>query len=556
MVYRSMYRQFRPQVFSEMAGQNHITRTLSNALNRGQLSHAYLFCGPRGTGKTTAAKIMARAMNCEQYPASEPCGDCNSCKNIGAGISIDVVEMDAASNRGIDEIRDLREKTRYSSGESRYKVYIIDEAHMLTTEACNAFLKTLEDPPQNVVFILATTDPSKLPTTIVSRCLRFDFRLLSVHDMVVYLETVLKRNSYNAENQALQLVGRLAGGSLRDALGILEKCFSYSQGILTVDQVRAVTGAAKFEEIDSLIAAIVENNFDKGLNALNIISFSGCDLSLFLQDITFIFSRLLLDNPANVSNDKGLFQGFEGLIQKYHGTIAKDRLLDLVNMLYEGSGEMKNTYYPQFVLEITFIRALRLLHAEVSKGEENVNNNEWSPDKNVSKSPQAKNDTEGSLLTVNKAADPVEVDISDSNKELADVESNNETEEEALKSLAAAWPTIIDMVKKQQKSTAAWLEPAALTGFKGKLIKLSYSPEYTIHQIRIMENSHRKIVEGVLSTYCKMEVNISAVIAETECNMVLGNDKLQPQGDDKPVTSDDAKALFGGTLVDLEGEEA
>ena len=535
MVYQSMYRRFRPHTFSEMIGQNHVTHTLSNALSRGQLSHAYLFCGPRGTGKTTAARIMARAMNCETYPVSEPCGKCNSCQHIKSGISIDVVEMDAASNRGIDEIRDLREKSRYASAESRYKVYIIDEAHMLTTEACNAFLKTLEDPPQNVVFILATTDPSKLPTTIVSRCQRFDFRLLPVGEIVSYLAKLVENDNYDADSEALQLIGRLAGGSLRDALGILEKCYSYSDKKLEASHVRAVTGSATFEDLDSLMAAVVENNFDKGLKALQNISLSGCDLNMFLKDLTFICSRLLLDAEVVKDGNEDLLQGFAAIIRKYHGVIQQKKLFDLINLLYETAGEMKNTYFPQFILEIALIRILRLLYGQA---------------------PQLSSEClqEKPVVSEYKPAEIVAAKVQESEYIQPETDQKKPTGEH-LEKLIANWAQIINQVKKQQKSTAAWLEPATLTGVRGQLVQLSYSPEYSIHQLRIMENSHRKIVEEVLSAFCQKPFNISAVIVENAAPPSVATDMAQDEAAEKPKASDEAKMLFGGTLIDLDEEE-
>jgi DNA polymerase III subunit gamma/tau len=369
LAYQSLYRRRRPQTFSDMIGQEHITRTLGNALQHERLAHAYLFSGPRGTGKTTAAKIFARAMNCVEYPTIEPCGKCNSCKNIAAGVSIDVIEMDAASNRGIDEIRELRERTRFASGESRFKVYIIDEAHMLTPEACNAFLKTLEEPPRGVVFILATTDPSRLPSTIVSRCQRFDFHLLTAEQIRNRLDLIIEEEGWQAEDEALALISRLAEGSMRDALGILEQCSAYGDEAITAEHVRTVTGATRTEAIGALIGAAIDNDLDRGLTELHQVVYSGRDLNLFMRDLTYAFSRLLMAGgkaQEQVSEDHHEFAGLTG---QYGGKIERSRLLDLIELLHEAGGDLRHAHFPQYILEITFIRLLRLLHGRLKPAE-------------------------------------------------------------------------------------------------------------------------------------------------------------------------------------------
>lgn len=365
MTYLSLYRRLRPLAFAQIIGQDHVTRTLSHALSRGQLAHAYLFCGPRGTGKTTTAKILARAVNCHRYPAPEPCGECSSCRNIADGVSLDVIEMDAASNRGIDEIRDLREKSRYVSGESRYKVYIIDEAHMLTNEACNAFLKTLEEPPPGVIFILATTDPARLPSTVVSRCQRFDFHLLTVEQIGEKLRQVIADEGWQAEDEAVRLMARLAEGSLRDALGILEQCSAYGEELLSAEHVRSLTGVTRVETIGALIKALAEGDLEAGLETLQEIIFSGRDLIMLSRDLTFFFSRLLLGGAPGKLRLEESYYGFEMLLEQFRGRFERVHLLELIELLHGLAGEMRYAHYPQFILEVAFIRMMRLLHREV-----------------------------------------------------------------------------------------------------------------------------------------------------------------------------------------------
>lgn len=242
MEHIALYRAWRPQSFQDMVGQQHIIRTLQNAIRENRLSHAYLFSGPRGTGKTTAAKLLAKAVNCEKGPAPEPCNECDACRRITAGAVMDVLEIDAASNRGVDEIRDLREKVKYAPTEVRQKVYIIDEVHMLTTEAFNALLKTLEEPPPHVMFILATTEPHRLPATVISRCQRFDFRRVSLDEQTQRLRVICEQEGIAAEEEAIEYIARLSDGGMRDALSILDQISSFSDGRVSYQQVLDMTG--------------------------------------------------------------------------------------------------------------------------------------------------------------------------------------------------------------------------------------------------------------------------------------------------------------------------
>ncbi len=549
MAYLSLYRRRRPLTFADMTGQEHITRTLSNALSSDRLAHAYLFSGPRGTGKTTAAKILARAMNCELFPTAEPCGRCTPCQNIAAGVSIDVIEMDAASNRGIDEIRELRERSRFASGESRYKVYIIDEAHMLTPEACNAFLKTLEEPPRNVVFILATTDPSRLPSTIVSRCQRFDFHLITVDQIRQRLVQIMELEGWQAEEEAVALIARLADGSLRDALGILEQCSAYSEEQITADQVRKVTGATRVETIGSLIDAAVNNKLDSGLAVLEQVVYSGSDLNLFLRDLTFVFTRLLLDSSAEIKRPQINLHGFEELAAAYHGKIERELLLDVVELLHEVGGELRHAHFPQYILEVAFIRLVRLLHGCLK------------PASDMDPGPVSKQAVHSEKIAPEASEKADREPASAGSEETSPAEAEGPVAtEDRLARLKDAWPRLLQEIKRKQKSTAAWLEPAILGDCQGHLVRLAYPREYSIHQIRIMEDSHRKMVEEVLSKFYNTPVTLKAVIVEDESinqgnynsSGPAGKQKAEEAGKKKASGAEKALELFGGKIIDTD----
>jgi DNA polymerase III subunit gamma/tau len=552
VTYISLYRRRRPLCFTDMAGQEHITRTLCNALSSGHMAHAYLFCGPRGTGKTTAAKILARAMNCEQYPVAEPCGKCTPCQNIHAGVSIDVIEMDAASNRGIDEIRELRERSRFASGESRYKIYIIDEAHMLTPEACNAFLKTLEEPPRNVVFILATTDPSRLPSTIVSRCQRFDFHLLTIEQIEQRIIMILDEEGWQAEPEAVNLIARLADGSLRDALGILEQCASYQADLITADHVRIVTGVTRADIIADLVQAAIKNDLDRGFKVIEQVIYTGRDLRLFWRDLTYIFTRLLLSSNDAEEKISISYPGFADIIVSCRGKVGRDRLLDAVELLHEVEGELRNAHFPQYILEVAYIRLLRLLHGRIQPVMSKV-----LPEDESRAAKAIEHQADSSDIST-----PVPNEIQVVKEPSAEVQDSKGVEaltgRALVDQLTSVWADLIEDIKSRQKSTAAWLEPARIVDCSGNLVRLGYEKDYAIHQIRIMEDSHRKLVEKVLSSYCQRDMDIKADIFEpaskateiTKSNDHRGSSSKEKTEKKETPSSEDALKMFGGKIIE------
>jgi len=288
------YRKWRPQTLAEVVGQEPVTQTLLNALSSGRVSHAYLFCGPRGTGKTSTGRILAKAVNCLTNGNGEPCNSCSICQAITEGRALDMIEVDAASNRGIDEIRDLREKVNYAPSQARYKVYIIDEVHMLTKEASNALLKTLEEPPPHVIFVLATTEVHKVLPTILSRCQRFDFRRISLRDVMSKLSHICDAEGIHIEPEALRLIARSATGSLRDAENILEQLTTYYGSEVTLHQVQAVLGITGDQRVKELARHIISNDVAAGIATVNSVNNDGLDLRQFNRELVEYLRGLLL----------------------------------------------------------------------------------------------------------------------------------------------------------------------------------------------------------------------------------------------------------------------
>jgi DNA polymerase-3 subunit gamma/tau len=303
MSYQVIARKWRPQTFADVVGQQHVTRTLANAVQSGRVAHAYIFSGARGVGKTTTARILAKALNCVKGPAAEPCNECDSCREIGLGNSLDVIEIDAASNRGIDQIRELREMVRYAPAGGRYKVVILDEAHMLTEEASNALLKTLEEPPDKVIFVMATTEPENLAETIRSRSQHFHFRALSFTEIVDALEQISVKENLTAEPGALAVMARAAEGSLRDALSLLEQARAYCGTNITDLQVRELLGVVPEEILDELIGAIEERSADRILTLVHRLLAEGQNLQHFCREATGHFRNLLVARVCGAESD-------------------------------------------------------------------------------------------------------------------------------------------------------------------------------------------------------------------------------------------------------------
>ncbi|MBE0447249.1 MAG: DNA polymerase III subunit gamma/tau [Actinobacteria bacterium] len=302
MAYLSLYRKWRPQTFDDIVGQSHITQTLKNAIKRGRISHAYLFCGPRGTGKTTTARVLAKAINCAEGPTPTPCNQCDSCRSISDGSSIDVLELDAASNRRVEEIRELLERIPYSSTEGHKKVYIVDEVHMLTAESFNTLLKTLEEPPEHVIFVLATTEPYKVLPTILSRCQRFDFRHISAPDIEARLREVADAEGITIETSALSLIAYHAQGALRDALGALEQLISYSDEEITSANVISLLGLTNSELLFDFADILGRGDLAAGLLFIDELTEKGFDIRQFIQDLLDHLRNLFL--IQNVPNAK------------------------------------------------------------------------------------------------------------------------------------------------------------------------------------------------------------------------------------------------------------
>ncbi len=360
MAYQALYRVWRPQTFIDVVGQEHVTKTLQNALLQQKISHAYLFSGPRGTGKTSAAKIFAKAVNCENSPANEPCNVCPACLGITDGSIPDVIEIDAASNNGVEEIRDIRDKVKFAPSSVKYKVYIVDEVHMLSIGAFNALLKTLEEPPRHVIFILATTEPHKIPLTIISRCQRFDFKRISAHSIVNRMKTIVDETGVRYEEKALQVVARAAEGGMRDALSLLDQAISFSHDEVTVEDALTVTGSVSQGLLNQLATAIKERDAAKALEALEELLFLGKDPSRFIEDFILYYRDMLLFKAA-----PNLEESFERVLldeefKQLAEAVNQEDIYQIIETLNKSQQEMRWTNHPRIFLEVAVVKLCQM----------------------------------------------------------------------------------------------------------------------------------------------------------------------------------------------------
>lgn len=361
MSYTALYRKFRPTVFEDVKGQEHIVTTLKNQIRSGRTSHAYLFCGTRGTGKTTIAKIFAKAVNCEHPVDGSPCGECAICRSIAAGTSMNVIEIDAASNNGVDSIRQIVEEVNYSPAEGKYKVYIIDEVHMLSIGAFNALLKTLEEPPAYVIFILATTEVHKIPITILSRCQRYDFRRISIDTIADRLKELTQKEQVQIEEKAVRYIAKVADGSMRDALSLLDQCIAfYFEQELTYDKVLDVLGAVDTGVFSRMLREILKGDAAAALGVLQDIVLQGRELSQFVTDFAWYLRNLLLIKSADGVEDI-IDASSDNLVRlKEEAELAEnDTIMRYIRILSELSGQIRYATQKRILIEMAIIKLCR-----------------------------------------------------------------------------------------------------------------------------------------------------------------------------------------------------
>lgn len=371
MSYMALYRKFRPSTFEDVKGQDHIVTTLKNQIKAERIGHAYLFCGTRGTGKTTIAKIFAKSVNCESPVDGNPCGECKTCKAIAAGASMNVIEIDAASNNGVDNIREIVDEVSYSPAEGKYKVYIIDEVHMLSIGAFNALLKTLEEPPSYVIFILATTEAHKLPITILSRCQRYDFKRITIDTIAARLRELMDKEGNEVEDKALRYVAKAADGSMRDALSLLDQCIAFHYGTkLTYDMALDVLGAVDTEVFSRLLRSVIKRDVLACISVLDEIVLQGRELTQFVSDFTWYLRNLLIAKTSE-SPESAIEMSSENLARLIEeaSKLEVDTIMRYIRVFAELSGQLRYATGKRILIEVALIKLCR---PNMEKGDDTI----------------------------------------------------------------------------------------------------------------------------------------------------------------------------------------
>ncbi|HWP97258.1 MAG TPA: DNA polymerase III subunit gamma/tau [Syntrophomonadaceae bacterium] len=474
MAYLALYRAWRPRSFEEVVGQENIITALRNAVKEGKTAHAYLFSGPRGTGKTSVAKIIAKALNCEDLVDGQPCNQCSSCLDINQGNFMDVIEIDAASNRGIDEIRDLREKVRIAPAQGKTKVYIIDEVHMLTTEAFNALLKTIEEPPEGVAFILATTEPQKIPATIRSRCQVYNFRRLTPDEILTRVQKVAESNHIQIDEEAGSLIARRANGGLRDALSILDQVQSYRGNHISKEDVLDVLGLVDDVFLVEMLQAALQGETAELVEKLNLALLQGKEAQQLARESTYYLRDLLLYSLLGKRAELQVVgkESIKSLAGQTKLT-TPDKIMQALRLMMDTTDRLRFSEGNRFLLEIAFLEISTILQTrEETKSE-------------IKQSPAP------------ARSQPVEKKGKDQNRD-------------------RLWVQVLAGVKEQKIPTHALLSQGKLLGLRDDVVYVGFRKGYKFHKERMEERANREIVEDVLNNLLHREVKLEVIFIDDE----------------------------------------
>lgn len=553
-MYQALYRQYRPRTFDDVLGQGHITNTIKNQINTNNIGHAYLFSGTRGTGKTSTAKIFSRAVNCLDPRDGNPCNQCEICRGILDESIMDVIEMDAASNRRIDDIRELIEKVIYPPSRAKYKVYIIDEVHMLTTPAFNALLKTLEEPPKHLIFILATTEPEKLPQTILSRCQRYDFKRVTVTDIMNNMKMICREKNINIEDRVLNLIARNADGAMRDALSLLDQCISFSSDKILYEDAIEILGIANTDILFKLVEYMIDEDLENLLKTIDQTIKNGKDINQFIKDLINHFRNLMIckssrDPREILELDDETLGGYLNQANK----LKLDFILNSMDRLTEAEIKSKRISHPRIVLETNLLSISKLsklsIEERLLKIEDYLRTGSVDLSrKNLEARKKSEERLEGPRLVENKK--PVRLEETEDKKQEVlkeEIVSNVDLDLEKIKN---QWDNILQTIKTKKINVYAYLKEAKLLEFNNNMITIGYEDGFAFHKEAVSTADNKKFVEDMISNYYNSKIEVNFIMADQRINSNLDKKKE----DNKEKSLEKVLEFFGEDLVEIKEE--
>lgn len=566
MPYVALYRKWRPGNFEHLVGQDHVSKTLSNAIHTGKIAHAYLFSGPRGTGKTSTAKILAKALNCAAGPTPTPCDACAACKKIGEGSSMDVFEIDAASNRGIDEIRELRETVKFTPVDGRYKVYIIDEVHMLTTEAFNALLKTLEEPPAHVVFILATTEAHKVPATIHSRCQRYDFKRIDARKMADRLRYISDQSRIDVKDDALALIAAHADGGMRDALSILDQCSALDDECVTAEKVRRLLGLVGHEWIARIVQALAQKESKEILLAVEELIAAGKDVVQILSEIALYLRGVMICQSTENADGCGLY-GDELTSARLHAKeFTYEQIAVMIEKIHAAMNEAKWSPQPRIAMEVVLLSFCRQPVTPRQSLEELFKRVEMLERKladGAGLSPSGASAASDGFVNLPRpepsAKAPRQISAI-GGKENADAPKKNEKQEPKLANLQnpnEIWDKILkELIKNGKRSVYACVSQGSLRSLNEREMAIGFSASFP--KERTEKSDYKEILETILYEISGRQIRVKCIMDTGVTETGRAALKKQPKQAEDRLTQEEqhvidaAVQMFGDHFVNKE----